>query len=354
MTIALSSAWIWSASEAAASFFPPSRASGTATALPARSFSLPGEVDSTDPPSLEPELIPPANPADAGGSGSSVFPLVWPMVTYTFAMNLCRFSTTSLVITSGHPTWFAGLVSIGRNTSFASTERCSSGTSPKSPYITVWSTLSGLSSVSVNFRKHSVFLRNFSGGFKACAWTFRVRFRARRRQRRAGEMRRTTRRSARAARESPRPKMRGRDRERIGADRAGRRWKTRATRRSRARRLGKSHRYGTHRREVRVGENQQALGRLVVQERLHRDARGFVVHQRIGRFRLALERRHHARLEPVLQDVIGIPLDLLRGLLFGHRGRLRAHEQRAFDPAPLGDALRPPRTIPPAAVLFLN
>ena len=159
-------------------------------------------------------------------------------------------------------------------------------------------------------------------------------------------MRRTTRRSARAARESPRPKMRGRDRERIGADRAGRRWKTRATRRSRARRLGKSHRYGTHRREVRVGENQQALGRLVVQERLHRDARGFVVHQRIGRFRLALERRHHARLEPVLQDVIGITLDLLRGLLVSHRGRLRARWPRAFDPLPLGDALRPPRTIP--------
>ena len=93
------------------------------------SFSLPGEEDSTDPPSLDPELI----PASAGGSGRSVFPLVWPMVTYTLAMNLCRFSTTSLVITSGHPTWFAGLVSIGKNTSFANTERCSRGTSPKSP-----------------------------------------------------------------------------------------------------------------------------------------------------------------------------------------------------------------------------
>ena len=113
-----------------------------------------------------------------------------------------------------------------------------------------------------------------------------------------------------------------------------------------ARRLGESHRIGTHRHEVRVGEHQQALRRLVVQERLHRDARGFVVHQRIGRFRLALERRHHARLEPVLQDVIGVTLDLLRGLLVSHRGRLRARWPRAFDPSPLGDALRPPRTIP--------
>ena len=129
VTTADSSAWIWSASDFASDFFPGLVAS--ATAFPETpSFSLPGEALSTEPPSLDPELIPPAS---AGGSGSSVLPLVWPMVTYTLAMNLCRFSTTSLVITSGHPTWFAGLVIIGRNTSFAKTERCSSGTSPKSP-----------------------------------------------------------------------------------------------------------------------------------------------------------------------------------------------------------------------------
>ena len=100
---------------------------------------------------------------------------------------------------------------------------------------------------------------------------------------------------------------------------------------------------GTHRHEVRVGEHQQALACFAVQERLHRDARGLVVHQRIGRFRLALERRHHARLEPVLQDVIGIPLDLLRGLLVGHRGCLRAHGRRAREiPDRGGDPRTPP------------
>ena len=168
VTTALSSAWIRSASDSALS--SPFASFRSATAFPGPSFSLPGEADASDPPSPDPERV---LPASAGGSGSSVFPSVWPMVTYAFAMNLCRFSTTSLVITSGHPTWFAGLVSIGRNTSFASAERCSRGASPKSPCITVRSTLSGLSFVSVNFRKHSVFSRNLSGGSEACASKFR-------------------------------------------------------------------------------------------------------------------------------------------------------------------------------------
>ena len=101
-------------------------------------------------------------------------PLVWPIVTYTDAMNLCMFSITSFVMTSGHPCWFRGLVITGRKTSCATVERCSKGASPKSPKMTFESTLSGSSLTGASLRKHSAFFLNLSGGFVVCAWAWRA------------------------------------------------------------------------------------------------------------------------------------------------------------------------------------
>ena len=146
-------------------------------------------------------------------------------------------------------------------------------------------------------------------------------------------------------------KVPGRDRERIGADRVdGRRWKTLSRGGDRHARPSES-RIGSARTAMRSGEH-QALRRLVVQERLHRDARGFVVHQRIG-LQLALERRHHARLEQVLQDVIGITLDSFGASssaiadVYARAGRARSIPCRSATHSA-------PRERFHAAVLFLN
>ena len=53
-----------------------------------------------------------------------------------FAMNLCRFSVTSLLTTSGHPFLFIGLLKTGRITSWDKADSVSNGDSAKSPYVT--------------------------------------------------------------------------------------------------------------------------------------------------------------------------------------------------------------------------
>ena len=53
-----------------------------------------------------------------------------------FAMNLCRFSVTSLLTTSGHPFLFIGLLNTGRMTSWDKADNVSNGDSAKSPYVT--------------------------------------------------------------------------------------------------------------------------------------------------------------------------------------------------------------------------
>lgn len=53
-----------------------------------------------------------------------------------FAMNLCRFSVTSLLTTSGHPFLFMGLDNTGRITSWDKVDNVSKGDSAKSPYVT--------------------------------------------------------------------------------------------------------------------------------------------------------------------------------------------------------------------------
>ena len=53
-----------------------------------------------------------------------------------FAMNLCRFSVTSLLTTSGHPFLFIGLLNTGRITSWDKADSVSNGDSAKSPYVT--------------------------------------------------------------------------------------------------------------------------------------------------------------------------------------------------------------------------
>ena len=51
-------------------------------------------------------------------------------------MNLCRFSVTSLLTTSGHPFLFIGLDNTGRITSWDKVDNVSKGDSAKSPYVT--------------------------------------------------------------------------------------------------------------------------------------------------------------------------------------------------------------------------
>ena len=65
--------------------------------------------------------------------GRSVLPFVLPMVIYREAKNLCMFSVTSLLITSGQPSWFSIVVTRGKYTSCVRLSKCSRGLPVKSP-----------------------------------------------------------------------------------------------------------------------------------------------------------------------------------------------------------------------------
>jgi len=98
------------------------------------------------------------------GSGSSVLPLVWPIVMCTLATNRCRFSVTSRATTSGQPRWLLLLVSSGTKTPVATACSVSSGTAPISPWLTTDLMLSASTLTDWFLMKYRLLPRNFGGG----------------------------------------------------------------------------------------------------------------------------------------------------------------------------------------------
>ena len=103
-----------------------------------------------------------------GGTGSTVWPLVNPMVTVAEELNLYMLSTTSRFTTSGQPAWFLGLQSSGRKTSWASVSSCSRAASLRSPCSSRRSKSSLGTGPGDSFRKYTALRFSLARGRAPC------------------------------------------------------------------------------------------------------------------------------------------------------------------------------------------